>query len=60
MTAINNAISEFEFRLNIAVDNGGLGSTTVNKNIKLADNTTDNTYKLYVDNGNLMMAEQEE
>ena len=25
MTAINNAISEFEFRLNAAVDNGGMG-----------------------------------
>lgn len=27
MTAITNAINEFEFRLNAAVDNGGMGNT---------------------------------
>ena len=64
MTAITNAISEFEFRLNVAVDNGGItGNNAVlntSDSIVLTDRTTDNTYELYVDNGELVMTEQEE
>lgn len=57
MKSIEQAISEFEFRLNIAVDNGNNPLPT--KSVVLTDRSTNDEYELYVDNSNLHMNKSE-
>lgn len=56
MKAIEQSISEAEFRLNIAVDNGGITSSSGAKDhIILKDQYTAEEYRLYVSNSDLRM-----
>lgn len=57
MKSMEQLINEFEFRLNIAVDNGN--NPIQAKRVVLTDRTTNDEYELYVDNDNLHMSKSE-
>ena len=59
MESMKQMINEFEFRLNIAVDNGEFSNMRSTKRIVLTDRTTNDDYELYVDNNNLHMNKSE-
>lgn len=57
----NRMIAEFEWRLNVAVDNSGrFGVTTSSDGIKLTDRHTKIDYELYIENSRLKFAEEDE
>lgn len=57
MKSMEQLISEFEFRLNIAVDNGNTPLPA--KRVVLTDISTNDEYELYVDNSDLHMNRSE-
>lgn len=59
MEAMKQMINECEFRLNIAVDNGGFANGRSVKHVILTDRSTNEDYDLYVDNSNLHMNKSE-
>ena len=61
MKSIEQLISEFEFRLNVAVDNGGCSSSSKSTDgrIILKDRSTADNYELYVENSDLHMDKSE-
>lgn len=59
MEAMKQMVNEFEFRLNIAVDNGDYSNTRASRKLILTDRTTKNDYEVYVDKGDLRMTESE-
>lgn len=59
MEAMKQMANEFEFRLNIAVENGTITSMKAGKGVVLTDRSTNEDYELYVDNGNLRMGKSE-
>lgn len=60
MKSMEQLISEFEFRLNIAVDNGEFSNIrSDDRRVILTDRTTSDKYELYVDNSDLHMSKSE-
>ena len=60
MECMKQQANEFEFRLLIAVDNGGVEtSTKAVDHVLLKDQSNDSHYKLYVDNSDLHMDKSE-
>lgn len=58
LKSMEQLISEAEFRLNVAVDNGGFTDASKRK-VVLTDVSTNDDYELYVDNGDLHITESE-
>lgn len=60
--SMNRIISELEWRINVAVDNASNANssgTPASDGTRFADRTTHKIYTLYVDNGELMMENEE-